>query len=498
MHSHIVTADVVSAFLEVHQLLPSDGTLIVAVSGGGDSLCLLHLLHRLCGPGKRYPAVQLHVAHLDHQLRPEVSRQEAEAVAQLATSWGLPVTIGTTNVAELALREQCSLEEAARVARYRFLRKIAHGQRIAVAHHRDDQAETLLLHWLRGGGMASMVGLQPRQHDIIRPLLPVTHADALAYCHAYGLTPIEDASNRDPRFLRNRIRHELLPLLTELNPAFQETLLRNAEVARVDNEWIEQQVTDLWPHVVADTTANALQLRISVLRTLPVSLQRHLLRRATAHLCAGQSPLELRHHVLLEGVLRRELSQASFTLHLPSRLHAIVCNDILLIKHGDAQQERMTRPSSRLEVNGPETFLPLPGVVDVQGTPWCALVEELSGVLLAQVLRALQAERWDEVWRSLPVTRYAVYITADILEDRLRIRTRRPGDRIRPLGMAHEKKVQDVFIDAHIPREERAHVPLFFSASTCIWLGGVCIDERVRLTAATQRIVRLALLPRTD
>src|SRR5262249_23151680 len=158
------------------------------VSGGADSLCLLHILHRLCGPGKRYPGIQLHAAHLNHQLRGPDSEQDALAVEQLVSSWGLPITIGRRDVLALARQQHRSLEEAAREARYAFLRELAQGQPIAVAHHQDDQVETLLLHWLRGGGLASTAGLQPRQRDIIRPLLNVTHTDTLAYCAQHQIT----------------------------------------------------------------------------------------------------------------------------------------------------------------------------------------------------------------------------------------------------------------------------------------------------------------------
>src|SRR5579859_3159573 len=129
--------EMITAFIEQYALLPASGTIVVAVSGGADSLCLLHLLHRLCGRDKRYPHVQLHVAHLNHQLRPEISAQEAASVAALAQSWGLPITVGITDVPELARREQRSLEDAARTARYRFLREVAQtvqANAIAVAH----------------------------------------------------------------------------------------------------------------------------------------------------------------------------------------------------------------------------------------------------------------------------------------------------------------------------------------------------------------------------
>jgi tRNA(Ile)-lysidine synthase len=221
---------IVTTYIDKHQLLPSQGEVIVAVSGGADSLCLLDLLNRLCGAGKRYPGVSLHAAHLNHKLRGEASDRDAVIVGSIIKSWGLPCTPGAIDVTALARAERRSLEDAGRSARYRFLREVAHGQPIAVAHHADDQVESLLLHFLRGSGLTGMVGMLPRQQDIIRPLLEVRHAQTVAYCQEHDIEPLEDLSNVDPRFLRNRIRHELLPLLESLNPGFQSTLLRNADV----------------------------------------------------------------------------------------------------------------------------------------------------------------------------------------------------------------------------------------------------------------------------
>jgi tRNA(Ile)-lysidine synthase len=491
--------ETVQSFIEQQHLLPESGTVVVAVSGGADSLCLLHLLHRLCGPGNIYPTVRLHVAHLDHQLRPEVSAEEAARVAQIATSWGLSITIGKEDVPTLARVEQRSLEDAARVARYRFLRHVAQGAPIAVAHHQDDQVETLLLHWLRGGGMSSMVGLQARQHDIIRPLLVVTHADTLAYCQQYQLTPIEDASNNDLRFLRNRIRHELLPLLESMNPGIRATLLRNAEVMHVDAAWIEQQVDDVWPTVVLGTDTSSISLNIPALLLLPRSLQRHVLRRAASLLCDGQSPLELRHYVLIEQLLQRTPSREAVPLDLPHNLRATRNGDILvvgarciaptarLIGRDAVPMVRLTKPPISPDQSGMGAIhraptLPVPGRVEVPGTGWMAVAE------------VVPAAEMEDVWRLLAATRYVVYVDADTIADSLTVRTRRPGDRMRPLGMKHEKKVQDILVDKHIVRAERDSLPLFFSHERCIWLASVCLDERVRLTSETRRIVRLSIL----
>src|SRR5579859_6281900 len=485
--------ETITTYIEQHQLFPESGTIIVAVSGGTDSLCLLHALNRLCGPGRRYPHLRLRVAHLNHKLRGEAGFQDAAYVAQLAVRWGLPVTIGEIDVPALALEERRSLEDAARIARYRFLREVAQGQPIAVAHHAGDQVETLLLHFLRGSGLPGMVGMLPRQRDIIRPLLGVTHEQTITYCQQYNIEPVEDLSNTDPAYTRNRIRHQLLPLLESINPGFRAMLLRSATVMRSDFEYIEAQVDACWSRIILSEQENATTLQLDALAVLPVSLQRHLLRRVTARLCDGQSPLELRHYTLIEQLLQGPADRQAHALDLPRglRVTRILRNATIERLHSI---ERMGRDEERPYNNGGEVVLSIPGEVVVPGTGLIARAEMLMSNVLEKVKDALHREDWPEVWHLLPATRYAVYIDADSIGEALRVRTRQPGDRLQPLGMHHEKKVQDILVDKHIARTERDAIPLFFSASHCIWLAGVTLDERVRLTSKTEYIVRLSAI----
>ena len=480
----------VVAYIERHQLLPERGEVVVAVSGGADSLCLLHLLRRICGPGKRFPDVSLHAAHLNHMLRGEASVQDARMVASIVEAWEVPFTLGAIDVIALAKEEKRSLEEAARLARYRFLREVAQGRRIAVAHHADDQAETLLLHWLRGSGLAGMVGMPPRQQDIIRPLLEITRSETAAYCREQGIVPLEDLSNSDPRFLRNRIRHELVPLLQELNPGIRRTLLRNAEVVRVDLDWLEAQVDEVWANVVIAEHTGSVKLNTCTLLTLPLSLQRHLLRRVTARLCEGQSPLEPRHFLLIERLLNDQAASRERQLDLPQRLRVVHQAKVLTFERVPLLVDGL----SELTIENPEACLAIPGQVLVPGTPWLARAELLAEELATKVRAALSREDWPEVWRLLePVTPHSVYVHGETLGTHILVRTRRPGDRIQPLGMSQEKRVQDIFVDNHVPRPQRATLPLFFSDAHCIWVTGSCLDQRVRLTRHTRRIVRLSV-----
>ncbi len=483
---------IVTTYIDRHQLLPPEGEVIVAVSGGADSLCLLHLLNQLCGPGKRYAGVKLHAAHLNHKLRDEASDRDAAIVGSIVESWGLPCILGVIDVAELARAERRSIEDAARSARYRFLREVAHGQPIAVAHHADDQVETLLLHFVRGSGLTGMVGMLPRQQDIIRPLLAVRHAQTVAYCQEHGIEPLEDLSNTDQRFLRNRIRHELLPLLESFNPGFHSTLLRTADVIRVDVEWLEAQVDACWPAVVISELEDATRLSIEALLSLPLSLQRHLLRRVTARLCEGQSPLEIRHYTLIEQLFGYDDRQERM-LNLPHQLRVVR-------SFHEITFERLNRytPGHAIETwnkqNAEVAQLCVPGRIRVPGTAWIVTAEQVPDELMSEVREALHLEDWSEVWRLLSSTRHVVYVDADVVGSFLEVRTSRPGDRMQPLGMQHEKKIQDIFVDKHVARTDRRSIPILFTASHCIWLAGICLDERARLTSKTQHALRLAII----
>ena len=495
----------IAAFIDRHHLLPPGGTVIVAVSGGADSLCLLHLLHQLCGPGKRYPAIHLHAAHLNHQLRGAASEQDAAAVASMVSAWGLPFTGGAIDVPALARAEHRSIEEAARLARYRFLREVARGELIAVAHHADDQVETLLLHYLRGSGLAGMVGMQPRQRDIIRPLLDFTHAQTVAYCQQHSIEPLEDLSNADPAYTRNRIRHQLLPLMESINPGFRATLLRSAAVMRSDFDYIEAQVDAVWSQVILSGQEDAIVLQLEELAALPENLQRHLVRRVTAQLCGGQSPLEPRHYALIEQLLQGHADRQARSLDLPRDmrvtriLHKATFERLHHIGHvgerDKSGRDKSGRDKSRPYNDGEEVRLSVPGEAAVPGTGWIARAEMFTGDLLEKVKDALRCEDWPEVWHLLPASRYAVYIDAASIGAWLQVRTRRPGDRLQPLGMLHEKKVQDILVDTHVARSARDSIPLFFSASHCIWLAGIALDERIRLTSNTERIMRLSIVP---
>ncbi len=482
--------ETVSSFISKHNLLPSEGDLVVAVSGGRDSLCLLHLLNRLCGPDRAYSRLRLRVVHLNHLLRGSAGDADAQHVAVFAEALGLPVITGERDVIGLARSQKLSLEEAARIARYQFLREVADGSPIAVAHHADDQVETLLLHWLRGGGLSSLIGMLPRNQDIIRPLLAVNRAEIEAYCRQYGLKPVEDASNADPRFLRNRIRHELLPLLESLNLGIRGTLLRSSEVIGVDYAFLESLIDENWSKVVKSELPEQIVLDRERLRKLSLSPRRHLLKRVTAHLCHGQSPLELRHFLLIEDLLEQKSPpQPGKGLDFPDRLRiTLVGEGIICERYATVQAKKETVTPIPQEV-----LLSLYGRVQIPGTPWQASLDLISPRLTEVLRLSLQQEGIKGMSRVLPPHDQSVLIDADTITLPLRVRSRLPGDRIQPLGMTSEKKVQDILVNRHIPRTSRDQIPLFFTDKCCIWVGGICLNDHVKVTPETHRIFRLSI-----
>src|SRR5512136_1681899 len=290
--------------IDRHDLLPRRGTVVVGVSGGPDSLCLLHVLHALA---PEY-GVALHVAHLNHQLRGTDADEDAAFVQRLAAEWSLPCTVAARDVTAYAEHERLAIEEAARQMRYGFLAAVAQqvgSKTIAVAHHAGDQAESVLMHVIRGSGVAGLRGMRPRSRIgemrlapegdarnaarrkpdgaldlpqasdlcLIRPLLYVERAEIETYCATNGLRTRFDVSNLDQTYFRNWLRHTVLPLLAEHNPGVRDVLCRAAEVAATDYELLHAEMERAWAQVVW-TSDGAIVFDLEAWRALPLSLKR--------------------------------------------------------------------------------------------------------------------------------------------------------------------------------------------------------------------------------
>lgn len=436
-------------------LVPGD-KVVVGVSGGPDSLALLHSLRVL----QEEFGYTLHVAHLNHCLRPEAAA-EAEYVRNLAAAWGLPVTVASRDVAAYRRQQRLSLEEAAREVRYRFLSEVAETEgatRIAVGHQADDQAETILLNLLRGSGLTGLKAMLPRRGRLIRPLLFIPRAEIAAYCRHHGLEPRLDSTNRDTNLRRNKIRYHLLPYLQrEFNPAIVRVLSRTAVILQEEEEILAGLAEEAFARVRQRREEGYLTLDRGEWLALAPGLQRRVLRLAAA---------SLGRNVSFDQVERvREIALEGGTLTWPGHLRVEAGEGEISLRPAGGSPERLVF-SYQLRVPG---LTPLPELGQ-------AIRAELKDPPAA--FGGRENEAWLD-WRKL--------------EKPLVVRNWQPGDFFHPLGMSGKKKLQDFFSDIHLPVAQRHRVPLVVSGDCIAWVAGLRLAEDFKITPATPVALYLKL-----
>ncbi len=459
---------------------PVGRRLLVAVSGGADSVCLLHVLAALGDFIAEELGLSLHVAHLDHGLRGAESTADARYVARLARRLGIEVTVERRDVAGYRREHRLSLEGAAREVRYRFLAETAlvvSAGWVATGHTRDDHAETVLMHLIRGSGTTGLRGLKQLSRwcssdaavTIVRPLLEIGRKETVEFCHRRRLRPRVDTSNQSLSPLRNRLRLRLLPRLREYNPRILEALVRTATIAGDDLNVVEGEVERQWQRVVRQEGETVIIDR-SGFRELPAGVLRGLLRRAVTAVRLDLKDVEARH---VEEMLAATELPAGRAIDLPGGLRFAVDYDRYLI--GKDPGALCPFP----ELVG-ETAIEVPGTIDIPG--WRIRSEELQpGAAI------------------IPDANYGFVACLDaaVVGDRLSVRSWRRGDSFRPLGMASDKKLGRFMIDARIPRAWRSRVPVVVAGELTavgeriVWLAGWRIDDRAKVTSGTERVLRL-------
>jgi len=451
-------------FIREHHLVSAQHCLLVAVSGGPDSVCLLHILDKL----KEGLGISLQVVHLNHLLRGADSEADARYVADLTHRLGIPVTVDQREVKAYQSQQHCSLEEAAREVRYAFLAEVARdigANQVAVGHTVDDQIETILMHLIRGTGIRGLRGLQPnisRQFSgssltIIRPLLEVNREETTGYCHDHRLAPKSDASNLSLSPLRNRIRHQLLPLLKNYNPRVAEALLRTARLASDGLAFLDGESTRLWGEI-ARREGDTVILDKKGFLELPPALKRHLLRDAVEKLVGNLKDIEARH---IEEIMDALTKPAGKRISLPGGL-------IFSVEYDQYRLGSDPVVLSPFPVLEEELVLKIPGETRLPG--WR---------IEASVIDRQQMTESDDD--------FTAYFDLDKAGDKLSVRSRQHGDKFQPLGMNQPKKVGEFMIDAKIPQSWRQRIPIVCSPEHILWVVGWRIDERVKVTDATKQ-----------
>ena len=463
--------------LTSHRLLSRSDHVIVAVSGGRDSMALLHLLLEL--NQQEEWQLRLHVAHLNHQLRGEEAERDAAFVLAAADSLNLPCTVERRSIAEMAERRSVGLEEAGRQERHAFFERVClntGARAVALAHHADDNAETVLQRVLRGTGLRGLAGI-PRARSLdpfsgirlVRPLLRFTKKQLGDYLLDRGIASREDRSNLAAEPSRNRIRNVLIPRIeAEFNPQVREALMRLAEQAQWLEEYLSETVQRTFDTLVITHNDQMIVLNAEVMARKSRIVQTELIRLAYRSFGLGEQNLSFNHLVAAMELVTESASGKQ--VQLPGGMLVEKRYGQLIFAVPSAEPREAIAPEIAVHVPG-STVLPMRRM-ELECTIRDVAAEEIP------VLRRA-AKRTEE------------YVDFDALHLPLVVRTRRPGDRFIPLGAPGSKTVSDFLADAKVDPSARKRVAVLCDRLGPVWLVGHRIDDRVKMTALTKRVAQL-------
>ncbi|MGA9533009.1 MAG: tRNA lysidine(34) synthetase TilS [Anaerolineales bacterium] len=465
----------VSQEIERNGLLGPGQTVLVAVSGGADSLTLAHILIAL-----GYP---VQIAHFDHSLRPQ-SEEDASFVERKAAVWGVPFHLGSATPGDL--QGSGSVEAAARQGRYSFLLRVAMeigSSRVAVGHTLDDQAETVLMHFLRGSGPEGLAGMRtsrPLSSDdptgvlLIRPLLALRRGDTAAYCRRHKLEPRQDPSNQNLAFRRNLLRHEILPLLEQAQPNLPTILSRNAQVMQELADFVGKVVQEAGGDVVRKVERQGIALDRNAFRSIAAAIQGGLLRSVLEHMRPdGPQPT----FEEVDRLRRQAISGTPSRQNLAGGLSAEILDDQLRLRPDDVSGLSDLAP----QLEDGEAPLPEQGILAMAGK-WTLFIGRR---MISAEERAKLAAGGD------PDRPWQATIDAERIVGELAVRTRRPGDRVRPLGMAGSVKLSDLFINEKVMAELRENWPIVVDDEKVCWVPGLRLSADVAIADTTSSIIEI-------
>jgi tRNA(Ile)-lysidine synthase len=442
-----------------HSLLKGSERILVGLSGGPDSVCLLHLLLELKGVF----SLSLHAAYVDHNLRPAETPREAEFCRTLCSKVGVGFTLKSIRVAEYAKIHGLNRHEAARRLRYAALEEVAAetgSEAIALGHNADDQVETVVMRLVRGAGAQGLAGIPVKRGKIIRPMLEIDRKDIEEYLSVHELPSVVDSSNLRQDYFRNRIRQTVIPGLKEINPNLNETIRHTVAVLAEEERFFGVMVTKTLMKLISRKRTGRIELFLTPLEGMETVILRRVLRRAVQETQGireiGFTHIEDIMHLVKKG-------SAGDRLYLPKGIRAVKEYSLLVI----TSEPPAVVP--RLD------FLP-PGELVVPGT----------GFVVKATSEDSGGDRGDG--------KTSVVLDADLLSLPLVVRSRQEGDFFYPLGFGKRKKLQDFFVDMKVPRDERDAVPIVVSGEDIVWVAGYRADHRFRVTPETEKSMRFVIV----
>lgn len=449
-------------FIRHHEMLLGKERVLIAVSGGIDSMALLDIMVRLAPTMK----LELSVAHFDHGLRGEESQADATFVVEQAKLRGLKSYVGRGDVKRLASLQNLSIEESARKARYQFLTRVAKKHEYSVvltAHNANDNAETLILNLMRGSGVSGLAAIPPLRLltdgvIVARPLLGTERREIEAYAEEVGLEWREDSTNASMKHTRNRVRHELLPMLEGYNPGIVGTLNSTAEIMRGLEQYLSHAVDLAIRKVVVEKTPENVQLNLGHLKHYLPAIQAEIVQR-TVSKTFDIPPISY-------GAIERTLSliwkETGSKAELGGSLSAVRDRDTLSIR---------CEPPPVIPVE--KAFQP------------GATVQTEYGTLTTEVMERANVR----FTRNSSIE----FVDMEKISGNLTLRTWREGDRFRPLGLGGEKKLSDFLVDVKVPLDRKREVLVVADGDKIVWVCGMRLDDRFKVEPSTRTALRLEM-----
>ncbi len=447
-----------------YNMINAGDSIIVAVSGGPDSICLLDILSNFSNEFK----CKLIVAHYNHGLRKGEDEEETLLVKNMAKLFNLPFE---TETASHLNAKDSSLEEMARDARYDFFTRISekyNADRIALGHNLNDQAETVIMRLLRGSGPSGLAGIPPvREQRFIRPLIEVTREKIMSYLDEMDLKFAIDSSNTDPRFARNSIRKNLLPLMHQYQPNLLRHLEQVANISRDDDAYINQEAFKWIQNEANEISSSNISIPLQLFKELPPSLRSRVTRCIISKIKSNLLRIDYDHIQSIYNLAQSDKPQVSIDLPNNIRIKKSYDQLYFTVQNGDEDKQ-----SEFCYIQNKS------GMLDMKHNGETILFEEMDIYGISHCD--------DPLWSAT--------IDADKIDYPLTIRSFQPGDKFVPLGMKGSKKIKDFFIDQKVPLEKRVSAPIVLTNDKVICICGFRIDERFKITSDTKRIMRIAWL----
>ncbi len=453
-----------------YRLIDEGESVLIGVSGGPDSVCLLHVLHSLVDTLH----IKLYAIHINHMLRGDEAKADEDYAADICRELGVPFSVSYADVAAIAKKQGMSVEEAGRKARYsefgRYSELIG-ASKIAVAHNRNDQAETVMMHIIRGTGTAGLVGMEHIRGNIIRPLLNIERSDIECYCSEAGLFPRTDSSNLREDYTRNRIRLGLIPYINDqFGVNMTDSLVRLSENAAEDNRYLDACACEAYEKAAGVKETGRVELDLGKLREMDPAIRSRVMKLAISHISGSSRNIGSVHYRILSDLISGGCTGSC--AELPNGIRAVLSYGILRV---------FTEGSGTVKVEPVPSFSRL---IDIPGT---TLVPELGAEISAEVVSADNIDKCE----TLGYNPLVQYFDCAGINKGINIRNRQNGDIFKPYKSNGTRKLKEFFIDIKVPREKRDSIPLVCADNEVVWVVGYKISDKFRVTENTKSILKL-------